>query len=312
MPKENQLKIGDVTFPVVLKPIFVEDNASLVGEYAPVPGFKAVMAEDNRHIFSVVAQDYRLVTNEEALQFGKICFGEIFKALKAEEMVLFNIIMPKTRSFCHVDFVHPKATFNFAKDDSWTPYIRITNSYNRMFALNFDLGFCRWICMNGVIFGKKNIEFKFYHSKSATDPVAKFKLKAGELATLEAQFIAHLNNITRFHVPTRVMWPLACKVFGFSLHDAPTERQEQMMEERKTCVRELTNRYFKELGENGYAALNVLTDYASRPVGVIAPEMNIDALQRKSGEWILDFVAAIEARDFSFDKYLGDYAKHAA
>lgn len=312
MTKKNPLKIEDVLFPVVLSPIFVENNTSSGRIYDRVPEFNAVMAEKNRHIFSVVAQDYRLVTNEEALQFGKICFGEVFKALKADEMELFNIIMPKTRSFCHVDFVHPKATFDFVEGDSWIPYIRITNSYNRMFALNFDLGFCRRICMNGVIFGRKNIEFKFYHSKSATDPVVKFKLKAGEVATLEAQFVGHLNNIARFHVPTKVMWPLACKIFGFVLHDDPSERQAEIAEERKTYIQELTNRYFHELGENGYAALNVLTDYATRPVGVIAPEMNIDSLQRKSGEWILDFVAAVEKRDFSFDEYLAEYARLAA
>lgn len=305
--------INDVTFPVLLSPIFIEeDGTSLFKTYTQVSGFKAVKAEDNGHIFSIVAQDYRLVTNEQALELGKICFGEIFKTLKADEMTLFNIIMPRTRSFCHIDFVHPTAQFNFVEGDLWTPYIRITNSYNRMFALNFDLGFCRKICMNGVIFGKKNIEFKFHHSKSATDPIATFKLKAGELATLEAQFVAHLKNIKRFHVPKKVMWPLASKVFGFPLNGSPTERQAKMINERKTAIQELTNRYFEEMGESGYAALNVLTHYASRPTGVIAPEKNIDALQRKAGEWILDFVVAIEKRDFSFERYLGDYAKLAA
>ena len=310
--KNKQLTIKDVIFPVVLTPIYVEHNGLVMGTYAQVPGFKAVMAEDDGYIFSVVAQDYRLVTNKEAIELGEKCFNEIFKVLKVENMMLFNIIMPKTRSFCHVDFVHPDGNFDFTDKDPWSPYIRITNSYNRMFALNFELGFCRGICMNGVIFGKKNIEFKFYHSKSTTDPVVKFKLKAGELATLESQFVESLKNIKRFHVPPKVMWPLVCKVFGFTMHDDPTERQATTMEERKACIRELTNRYFKELGENGYAALNVLTDYASRPVGVISPEMNVDALQRKSGAWVSDFVDAIEARDFDFDKYLGDYARLVA
>lgn len=311
MPKK-QLTIEDVTFPVSLSPVFVEDDTTLLKNYARIPGFEAIRAEDNGHIFAVVAQNYRLITNDEAIKLGNICFGEIFKALKADEMTLFNIIMPRTRSFCHIDFVHPTAAFNFVADDLWTPYIRITNSYNRMFALNFDLGFCRKICMNGVIFGKKNIEFKFHHSKTTTDPVATFELKAGELATLEAQFVAHLKNIERFHVPRKAMWPLASKVFGFSLNDSPTERQAKIIHERKTAIQELTNQYFGEMGENGYAALNVLTHFASRPTGMIAPEMNVDALQRKAGEWILDFVVAIEKRDFSFERYLGNYAKLAA
>lgn len=311
-------KIEDVLFPVNLQNIFIENNrkqgqASLFDStYDQVRGFKAVTAEDNSHVFAVVAQNYRLVTNKEAIDLAEICFGEVFKVLKAKEMAVFNVIMPKTRSFCHVDFVHPKATNDYFDKDPWTPYLRVTNSYNRMFALNFDLGFCRGICKNGVIFGRKNIEFKFYHSRTATDPVVKFKLRAGELANLEAQFIESLVNLKRFHVPPKVMWPLVCKVFGFKFPEEPTERQLELIFEKKDHVQRLCGQYFAELGENGYAAMNVLTDYASRPVGMISPEGNIDSLQRKSGDWIADFVSAIEARNFSFDSYLGDYARLAA
>lgn len=313
---KNEPTIDDLLFPVELKPIFVEQQSESDlfkpnggREFRSVPGFNAVIDQKNNHVFSVVAQNYRLITNEEALALGKTCFGKVFNLLKIEGMTVFNVIMPKTRSFCHVDFVHPEAKSNYFEKDPWTPYLRVTNSYNRMFALNFDLGFCRGLCKNGIIFGKKNIEFKFYHSRTTADPMVKFKLRAGELANLEVQFIESLKNLKRFHVPPKVMWPLACKVFGFNLPEQPTERQREVMEQKRAHILDLGSSYFKNLGENGYAAMNVLTDYASRPVGMISPEGNIDALQRKSGVWVSDFVEAIEARDFNFDTYLGDYAK---
>ncbi len=317
--QEKEFVIDDVLFPVELSPIFIEQqtggtlfNPNDHCEFQPVSGFKAVVARDNDHVFSVVAQNYRLITNEEALDLGRVCFEQVFNLLNVKDMMVFNITMPKTRSFCHVDFVHPKARHDYFDNDPWTPYLRVTNSYNRMFALNFDVGFCRGICKNGIIFGKKNIEFKFYHSRSATDPVVKFKLSAGELATLETQFIESLKNLKRFHVPPKVMWPLACKVFGFNLPDEQNERQMEIFTKRQNHVVKLCKRYFPDLGENGYAAMNVLTDYASRPVGMISPEGNIDSLQRKSGVWVADFVEAIEARDFNFNSYLGEYAKLVA
>lgn len=302
-----------VLFPVAMQPVYLERKRENLfqNDYRPVPGFKAIVAEDDGHVFSVVAKDYRLVTNEEALELGEVCFGEVFKVIRPEDLSVFNIIMPKTRSFCHVDFTHPETNFELFDKDQWFPYLRVTNSYNRMFALNFDLGFCRGICRNGVIFGRKNIEFKFYHSKTSKDPVVKFKLRAGEFSVLEKQFIESLRNLKRFHVPPKLMWPLACKVFGFNAPDSPTPRQKEIMEEKRVAISDLSDRYFPELGENGYAALNVLTDYASRPVGMVSVEGNIDGLQRKSGAWVTEFVDAIVARDFSFDRYLGEYVRMA-
>jgi len=65
----------------------------------------------------------------------------------------------------------------------------------------------------------------------------------------------------------------------------------------------------ENLGENGYAALNVLTDFASRPVGFISQEGRIDSLQHRAGGWIEDFVEAMESRDFKYEDYLGDFFK---
>jgi hypothetical protein len=273
-----------------------------------VPGFKAVVAQDNGDVFAIVTKNYNLITNRTALELGRLCFTEVFTGTNSKMMKLFNIIMPETRSFCHFDFLHEGAKFCPFKSDSWQPYLRITNSYNRTFALNFDLGFCRNICKNGVIFGKKNIEFKFLHTRRTADPAVQFKLRAGELSALEAQFTEALFNLKRFHVPRKVMWALVCKVFAQSLPTEPTKVQQALLDEKKETIKYLTNEYFQSLGENGYAALNVLTDFASRPVGMISAEQRIDSLQRQTGTWIGEFITAIDRRDFTFEAYLGKYA----
>jgi len=274
-----------------------------------VPRFKAVVAQDNGDVFAIVTKDYKLITNRQALDLGCLCFTEVFTGTNTKMMKLFNVIMPETRSFCHLDFLHEGAKFCPLKNDSWQPYLRISNSYNRMFALNFDLGFCRNICKNGVIFGKKNIEFKFLHTRHTADPAVQFKLRAGELSALEKEFTEALFNLKRFHVPRKVMWALACKVFAQSLPTKPTQGQQDLLEVKKDAVERLSNDYFQSLGENGYAALNVLTDFASRPLGMISAEQRIDSLQRQTGSWISEFITAIERRDFTFEAYLGKYAE---
>ena len=108
------------------------------------------------------------------------------------------------------------------------------------------------------------------------------------------------------------MWALTCKVFGQTIPDVPSPRQKELLGEKQSRIKGLTKKYFDQLGENGYAALNVLTDFASRPVGVISPESRIDSLQRQAGGWIEDFVSAIESRDFNFESYLGDYYQMVA
>ena len=76
-------------------------------------------------------------------------------------------------------------------------------------------------------------------------------------------------------------------------------------------TKNLTKTYFSEMGSHGYAALNVLTDYASRPEGVIAPEASMHGLQQKAGSWMDDFISAIKSPKFSFDSYLADYCQTA-
>lgn len=320
--KEQKVPVENALFPVVLRDIYLKGESNqqqrslLEAEKTPsvfarIHRFKAVVAQDNKHVFSVVAPDYKLITNEEAIELGYECFKQVFKVTKMEDMEFYNLIMPGSRSFCHLDYVHQKREFKPIEDDLWSPYLRITNSYNRTFALKFDLGFCRAICMNGVIFGKRNIEFKFHHSRRASDPRITFGISSQRLADLEKQFTESLLNLKRYHVPKKYMWPLVCKVYGLRLPENPSQRQIGTFEQREKHISSLTEDYFQKLGENGYAALNVLSDFASRPIGYISAEQRVNSLQRDTGIWINDFVSAIDKRDFSFENYLGDFAQYS-
>lgn len=316
----NQNDLSAVLFPVALRPVFVpipehhEGESFLPSDLLRIKKYQALVDVERKHVFTIASEGYKVITNKEAIRLGELCFQTVFSLTDPGKMKLFNIITPTTRSFCHIDFVHEDGKNEIFQDDSWTPFLRITNSYNKTHALKFDLGFCRGVCKNGLIFGKQNIEFKFTHTKgSRNDPEAKFILKSGEFAKLESVFVESLHRLKRYHVPRNVMWPLLCKVFGLRIpkEDASPRQLESWQATREIANGHMKN-YFDRLGENGYAALNVLTDFATRPPEFGFGPSRINTMQSYCGSWTEDFCNEIKSDGFKFQNYLGEYYRLAS
>jgi hypothetical protein len=303
----------DAFFPVEMRPLFML-GAGQIDPYTKLDRHFAVVDVEREFPFSVVTDDYELVTNERAYQMADEVMRKVFQTTEVDDMVCLNITMPKTRSFCHIDLIHKSSDFSPWEQDKWTAFLRISNSYNRTRLLRFELGFCRWICMNGMIFGSKSIEFSYAHTRRGMDKVARFEDNIGDIRKIEARLTESLHQLKRYYVPKTEMLPIVCRAFDVSAttEDMKKPRRVQALVEMREQVRGLTDSYFTGLGPHGYAALNVLTDYATRPQGVIAPEASMHGLQQKASNWMDGFVSAIKAPDFSFDKYLASVRQTAA
>ena len=142
----RQTDLQKVLFPVEEQPIFFMPRKY---DFKKIKNYKAIVNKSNNTIISVVSSDYQLITNERALELGKKCFKQVFQTINTNDMEVYNITFPQTRSFCHIDVIHKNYTLNIGKKEVWLPFIRITNSYNRTKALCFDFGFCRELCENG-------------------------------------------------------------------------------------------------------------------------------------------------------------------
>lgn len=66
-----------------------------------------------------------------------------------------------------------------------------------------------------------------------------------------------------------------------------------------------------EFGDNAYAALNILADFATRPEGYISSENVIDSLQKKAGAWVEEFVNLASNKAFRIEGYLKQEIEHA-
>jgi hypothetical protein len=312
----NEFKVVDIEsayFPVERRPLFVEDETSL-DNYSPLKTHFAVMDIEQDHVFSVVTKNYDLVTNKDAVESSRELLSRVFNNIKFDEMQCFNIIMPQTRSFCHIDFIHQKSDFTVWENDSWTPFIRITNSYNKTKLLKYEIGFCRWICKNGMVFGDRSIEFSYAHSKGAKENIAKMADNFGKINKLEKDFISKLKSIKEVVFDKNLIFPLVLKVFDINCDVTNGDLKSrfgrvQRLNQIKTHIEKLAKRYFDECGENGYAALNVLTDFATRPEGVISPTSNINSYQSNCAKWLDEFTKNIKSNSFNLNEYLKDQIK---
>jgi hypothetical protein len=300
-------------FPVEMRPLYMPSKGS-IERYTELGRHFAVVDVEREHPFAVVTDDYTLITNHQAYNMADEVMRKVFQTTKAEDMQCLNVTMPKTRSFCHIDLIRKTSEFLPFEHDKWTAFLRISNSYNRTRLLRFELGFCRWICMNGMIFGSKSIEFSYAHTRRGMNRVERFADNIGDIRKIEATLTESLHQLKRYYVPPTEMLPIVCRAFDIAAtsEDLKKPRRLEALAAMRDQVRELTDSYFTELGPHGYAALNVLTDYATRPQGVIAPEASMHGLQQKASNWMEGFVSAIKTSDFSFDKYLASVRQTAA
>ena len=218
---------AEAFFPVEMRPLFMPASDGL-DKYQQLRRHFAVVDVERQHPFAVVTDDYELVTNKAAYDMAAEVMKKVFHTTQIGDMECLNITMPKTRSFCHIDLIHKSADFSPWEKDKWTAFLRISNSYNRTRLLRFELGFCRWICLNGIIFGSKSIEFSYAHTRRGMDRVDRFVENIGDIRKLETALTEKLHQLKRYHVPEKEMLPLLCRAFDIKASKDVVEKPRRV------------------------------------------------------------------------------------
>ena len=160
--------LKDVSFPVNLQPVFIQNNGTIKAK-----GYKAVTGKPNGNdmIFSIVSDKYSLITNAKAFDIGTKVFSEYFESAGGGDFTIFKLTFPETKSFCHIDIINKNYKFNLWGLETYFPFMRITNSYNRTRRLKFEIGFIRRWCENGMIFEKETVHLNFIHYKNSAENI---------------------------------------------------------------------------------------------------------------------------------------------
>ena len=277
------------------------------------------LVDDRDRILSIVTDRYNLITNEDAYHWADYVIRGVFMGCSLSDFKCFNVLMPTTRGSCRLDLIIPNSfKYPFGNKDSWVPFIRISNSYNKTIVLKYEVGFCRWICKNGVIIDQKGITFSFNHTeKISREWIESISTKAhkeiGEIGSLWSVFQMKLKKLNDIEVPISLWLAIFCKVFDIDTNkEKLTENQINRLVKKTTQIKESSKEYSSELGINAYALFNVLTDYASFPSDSYNTTNFIHGYQQKVGAWVNEFLFEVERTNFNLKSYIGEKALSSA
>lgn len=304
--------IDDLMFPVELRPIYTDIEIDGKKTQLKVPNNKIVINSKSGNPLGVVSNSYKLISNSEAIELGRKCCREVFGKDEAESIEIFNVDAPSTASYCHVDLVHKNYIMNLwdeeQKSDVYIPYIRITNSYNTLRALKFDIGFCRKICFNGIIFESETIKFTFSHVKYKLKDDISFALEKGKMQALFKKFASYAKRLKSFPITADDSLQVITTLFGIKdKSDIDFDDKKEDKDDYLSLIADIKKKlkkYTQEFGSNGYALFNVITDIASHSVRNRYFRRDMNSMQRKAGNWINSFQKEIATPSFDITSYI--------
>ncbi len=310
MPRLTQ--IDDILFPVEEHPVFVHIQTGSKKERIAVPGKKAIVNSDTNRVLGIVSKGYKLVSNEKALDLAYQCCQATFPETMPSEWGVTATDAPGTGGHCFIDLVHNSANLDFklvsAKDkpDTFGPFIRVTNSYNGLRALAFDIGFFRKVCKNGMIIPESIIRFKFNHLQRDIGNEIIFNVNHGLFSKYMGSFKNYLEVLKGCRLTRSQFETLLCGVLQITKpknmeSDNPMGKDWNDLSQH---IATLCNRYINDLGENAYAVFNAITDFASHPVTNRCIRRERHSFQKLVGNWISDFSQECRKPGFSITDYL--------
>jgi hypothetical protein len=310
-------KLENVLFPVDEHPVFVSVKRTTGEQRLPVPFKKAVVNRTNGRVLGIVSRDYRLVSNEEALKGAFQCCEAVFPETHPSEWEVKAVDGPATGGHCFMDLVHNSTALDFQyvpakeKPEVFGPFIRVTNSYNGLRALAFDIGFFRKVCKNGLILPEALIRFKFSHVHRDIGKTIRFEVAHERLTKFKADFEDYLGALRDCSVPHVDFAPFVCGVLSISKPEK-LEANARTADEWTTLsahIGELSDRYAKDLGDNAYAVFNAVTELASHPPANRHIHRDRHSLQRLAEVWLNSFSRECRQFGFSLPEYLEKLAK---
>jgi hypothetical protein len=305
-------ELDDVLFPVSEHPIFVSLKSPSGEKRISVPDKKAIVHGTTSRVLGVVSRSYRLVSNRQALEWAFQCCRTVFPETNSSEWEVKAIDAPSTAGHCCIDLAHNSMALDFSlvspqgRPDVFGPFIRMTNSYNGLRALVFDIGFLRKICTNGVIIRDAIIQFKFTHMHRDIGEEIQFQVAHDRLAKLKARFGDYVAALRACPVPRKDLAPFVQRVLAIRPPDSlePNTREANDWDALSAHVADMCNRYAVELGENAYAVFNAVTEFASHPPSNRLVRRERNSLQRAAGEWVSAFSQQCRQPGFDLTRYL--------
>ncbi len=285
------ISIQDLLFGVDQVPVEAVIGTNGHTRRITIPGKKALINQHSGQVLGVVSRVYRVVTNQEAVNLAREACGIAFPGISPMEWEAKRASAPRTLSYAHIDLMHRTHVLNYwdneiKKDDPFTPFLRVTNSFNGARALRFDIGFMRKHCSNGVIFEEEVATIRASHSKEAMAQL-QIEIKARSLPKMWEEFTNFLTRVRAINMNAAQSTMAVNTVLRLPppKPDDKPARTEALNALSADFSDRLTG-YRKKLGPNAYAVFNTLTDIAAQPHESVHFQKNRDTIEKRSGRWL--------------------------
>lgn len=310
-------QLNEIMFPVDEHPVFASVKTDSGEQRLPVPEKKAIVNLESGRILGIVSRGYRLVSNEEALDLAGKCCRAVFPETKPVEWGVTAVDAPMTGGHCFIDFTHNSAALDFSflpagdRPDEYGPFIRVTNSYNGLRALKFDIGYHRKVCTNGMILPETVIRFRFSHLRREIGETVEFEIARGKLTGMRESFSEYLRALREFDISRKQFEPLVLAVLLLRepKNAEPDSPEAEAWAALRGHLKRMCDRYAGELGENAYAVFNVITDFASHPPDNRCVYRERHGFQRLAGAWLYGFSRECRKPDFDLGKHIREISK---
>lgn len=307
----------DWFFPIEEVPVLAAVTRNGEARNVTVPHKKALVAADTGHIVGIVGAGYKVFTNQQAVTLcHKFCL-EAFPDTTTAEWTFVEGHGPGTRSWAAMDIHHRAHAMNLwgnegGASETFTPFVRITNSYNGSRALRIDVGFLREHCSNGVIFEQEAATLTVPHTRQGIHSLKVARPFAG-MSALRDEFSKTLAGVRSVGITPEQGRTLVRQVTGWpQLPEKPKPWESDEQAKLDADLEARLHGYFQELGENAYAAFNTMTDIASRPPQSPRFRRDRPTLERRAGAWLRDFRVAASLPGFSVALHLDSLSKSNA
>ena len=282
-----------VMFPVRKVAVFAETEP---GRKERIHGKRALINDDTRRVLSVVSDQYQVLRNRTALELARTCCIAAFPNTAPANWEIFSVEAPRTGGHCRIDLKHRGKvpgydwSFSDAEQDTYAPFIRVTNSYNRTCVFGLRFGLVRCACTNGWIDWHSSITIAVAHDVKEMEASIEAKISEAKFRKVYAEFRGLIGPLRGVEVERCRFRPIMQSVLQIRKPQGiPTERERawQSLEQK---LDDVASKYVEEFGETAYALMNAISDVATHPPtatgGYNFIRRERDALQRLAGVWL--------------------------
>ena len=316
----RQTSPNDLFFPVRIVPICANiqdgegDAIGISIKTVEIPTSKAIVDCRTGNIVSLVGKNYQLVTNQKALDYAYRCCEMLFPEVSSCEWKIKHAYLSSMGGNCRFDLEHNSVNFDLGMskngefNDIFGPFIRVINSYDRTHALHFDIGIMRKVCSNGMIMPQSIINIHFKHNQRIEEQLD-HAIGKDEFRCVKSNFLNFVRPLRQYEIPGQHFIPICFSVLQIEEPQDDSLNNWKDWKRLNSDLRWRCDYYIDELGENAYTLLNVITDFATRPLESPLLSKEQHELQRLAGTWLAEFGQACQEPNFNIQDYVSGLPK---